>query len=97
MLDAPVSSPQLYGCSCSFPIFRQFSFISKILEQLILKTVYMKDKKIISGCQDGLTKGKSCLTNLISFYNGTTGLVDNRRAADIVYLDFSKAFKHCLP
>ena len=37
-------------------------------------------------------KGRSCLTNLISFYNWVTRLVDEGKAVDVVYLDFSKAF-----
>lgn len=37
-------------------------------------------------------KGKSCLTNLITFYNKITGSVDERRAVDVVYLNFSEAF-----
>jgi len=32
------------------------------------------------------------LTNLISFYNWVTRLVDEGKAVDAVYLDFSKAF-----
>ncbi|TRZ09048.1 hypothetical protein HGM15179_018057 [Zosterops borbonicus] len=37
-------------------------------------------------------KGKSCLTNLISFYDKVTHLMDEGKAVDVVYLDFSKAF-----
>jgi len=37
-------------------------------------------------------KGRSCLTNLISFYNQVTCLLDEGKAVDIVYLDLSKAF-----
>uniref|UniRef100_A0A493U2R8 Reverse transcriptase domain-containing protein n=1 Tax=Anas platyrhynchos platyrhynchos TaxID=8840 RepID=A0A493U2R8_ANAPP len=37
-------------------------------------------------------KGRSCLTNLISFYDKVMCLVDEGKAVDVVYLDFSKAF-----
>ena len=36
--------------------------------------------------------GKSCLTNLISFYDEVTGLIDEGNAVDVVCLNFSKAF-----
>ncbi|GAB0185563.1 hypothetical protein GRJ2_001021600 [Grus japonensis] len=37
-------------------------------------------------------KGRSCLTNLISFYDQVTHLVDEGKAVDVVCLDFGKAF-----
>ena len=35
---------------------------------------------------------RSCRTNLILFYDKMTHLVDEGKAVDVVYLDFSKAF-----
>jgi len=62
-------------------------------KQLILEVVIkqVEEKKFISS-QHGFTKGKSCLTNLIAFYGGVTYWLDEGRAMDVVYVDFSKAF-----
>jgi len=54
--------------------------------------VQVEEKNVIRSSQHGFTKGNSCLTNLIPFYNGMTGWVDGRRTVDSVYLDFSKVF-----
>ena len=65
----------------------------KVTEQLILETIsrHMNNKKIIRSSQQGFTKGKSCMTNLINFYDEMTVLVDEGRAVDIVYMGFRKA------
>ena len=49
-------------------------------------------KQVIGKSQHGFTKGKSCQTNLITFYNKIASSVDMGIAVDVVYLDFSKAF-----
>jgi len=70
------------------------SIPGKVMEQLILKVInkQVEEKKVIRSSQHGFTKAKSCLTNLIPFYDGMTGWVDEGRAMDVVYMDFSKAF-----
>jgi len=70
------------------------SIPGKVMEQLILEVIIkqVEERKVIRSSQHGFIKGKSCLTNLIAFYNGMTGWVDEARAVDVVYLDFSKAF-----
>jgi len=70
------------------------SIPGKMMEPLILEVIIkqVEEKKVIRSSQHGFTKGKSCLTNLIAFYNGMTGWVDEGRAVHIIYLDFSKAF-----
>jgi len=64
------------------------------MKQLILKTTckYVKIKKVNGCSQHGLGERKACLTNLKIFYDEVTVLMHERRAVDIVYLDFSKAF-----
>ena len=46
----------------------------------------------IKPSQHGFMKGRSCLTNLISFYDLVARLVGEGKALDTVYLDFSEAF-----
>lgn len=42
--------------------------------------------------QCGLTKGKSCLTNLLSSYEETSGFVGKGRAVGALSLNFIKTF-----
>jgi len=70
------------------------SIPGKMMGQIILEVIInqVEEKKAIRGSQQGFSKGKSNLTNMIAFYDGMTGWVDEGRAVDVVYLDFSKAF-----
>ncbi|CAM4655602.1 unnamed protein product [Caretta caretta] len=54
--------------------------------------VNLEERKVIRNSQHGFTKGKSCLTNLIAFYDKITGSVDEGKAVDVLFLDFSKGF-----
>jgi len=66
----------------------------KIMERFILSvlTRQEKDNQGIRPSQHGFMKGMSCLTILIPFYDQVTHLVDEDKAVDVVYLDFSEAF-----
>ncbi|KAK4827625.1 hypothetical protein QYF61_019835 [Mycteria americana] len=66
----------------------------KIMQKIILSTTerHLKNNAIIRQSQRRFTKGKSCSTNLISFYDKVTHLVDEGKAVDVVPLAFSKAF-----
>ncbi|CAM5105390.1 unnamed protein product [Natator depressus] len=64
--------------------------MEQVLNESILK--HLEERKVIRNSQHGFTKGKSRLTNLIAFYDEITGSVDEGKAVDVLFLDFSKAF-----
>jgi len=54
-------------------------------------TKQVQDTQGIRPSQHGFMNGTSCLTNLICFSDQVTLRVDERKAVDVVYLDFNKA------
>ena len=70
------------------------SVVGKVLETLIKNQMrnHLNKYKLIKGSQHGFTKVRSCLTNLLEFYEAVSDWLDEGKAVDILYLDFKKAF-----
>lgn len=65
-----------------------------IMEQIFIAVVlrHLEEREIIWDIQHRVTKGKSCLTKLLTFHDGVTTSVDEGWVTDFIYLHFYKAF-----
>ncbi|KAJ7417969.1 hypothetical protein WISP_61808 [Willisornis vidua] len=59
---------------------------------LEVNSKHVENKKVIVSSQLEIIKGKSRFANLTAFCNETTAWINERRAVDIVSLDFCKTF-----
>jgi len=68
--------------------------LCKVLESIIRDGLvdYLGGAGLIRDTPHGFRKGSSCLSNLLSFLDRATGLVEDGCSLDIVYLDLAKAF-----
>jgi ribonucleases P/MRP protein subunit RPP40 len=76
------------------------SQICKMFESILREAIvdHLECNGLIKGSQHGFRRGRSCLTNLLSFLDCVTHWMDDGNCADIIYLDFAKAFDkvpHC--
>lgn len=66
----------------------------KVLETILKARLmtHLRDKGLIKNSQHGFMPARSCTTNLITFMDKVTELMDKGIAVDVFYLDFAKAF-----
>ncbi|KAM7181807.1 uncharacterized protein RBU57_000458 [Macrochelys suwanniensis] len=66
----------------------------KLVETIVKNKIvrHIEEHKLLGKSQHGFCKGKSCLTNLLEFFERVNKHVDKGDPVDIVYLDFQKAF-----
>ncbi|KAF2350988.1 Reverse transcriptase domain, partial [Trinorchestia longiramus] len=69
------------------------SIISKTIERLLKVriTKHLNDQNLINDTQHGFREKRSCLKNLLDFFEEVNRIYDCTKAVDLVYLDFQKA------
>ena len=70
------------------------SIVGKVCESIIKDSLvqHLQEHNLIRNSQHGFTSGRSCLTNLLDFFESVTRELDEGNDVDLVYLDFCKAF-----
>ena len=68
--------------------------ICRIFESFVRDSLYnhLIDTDLLSSKQFGFCKGRSCVTQLLVTIHSWMKSMDNKKAVDAIYLDFSKAF-----
>lgn len=70
------------------------SLCCKIMESIIRDAIvdHLTNNDLISDNQHGFMRNRSCLTNLLEFLETLTSCIDDGFSADLIFLDFAKAF-----
>ena len=70
------------------------SVVGKLVESVVSNHIvdFLDSNKLILETQHGFRRKKSCVTNLLEFFNDMLLKYDKTKAIDIIYLDFKKAF-----
>ena len=70
------------------------SHVIKVFEKIIKNGIvnFLENNNLLNNFQHGFRKRRSCLTELLDYYNNILDSVIHGKNVDVVYLDFSKAF-----
>ena len=75
--------------------YRQISLlciVSKLCECCMLRKILPGLIHLLSSVQHGFIRGRSCVTQPLTFHHGLGASLDAGDEIDVIYLDFSKAF-----
>jgi hypothetical protein len=70
------------------------SHIIKVFEKVIKNKMnqFLEDNQLMNTGQHGFRRGRSCLSQLLSHYSRIIDILETGNGADVLYLDFAKAF-----
>ena len=71
--------------------------LCKLFEKLVRDEMveHLEANGLLRGTQHEFRKGRSCLTNLLSFLDRVTEELDDGGSVDVIYLDFAKPLTRC--
>ena len=70
------------------------SHLIKVFERIIIKNLmeYLEMNDLLNDGQHGFRKKRSCLSQLMDHYQTIINIMETGNVADVIYLDFAKAF-----
>src|SRR6218665_567494 len=78
---------------CNYREVSLTSVVCKVMERIVKDNVveHSNEYNVVKGSQHRFTRGRSCLTNLLEFFE-VYEKIDEEKSVDVIYLDFAKAF-----
>src|SRR6218665_1520442 len=79
---------------CNYRPVSLTSVVCKVMERIVKDNIveHLNEFNVIKVSQHGFTRGRSCLANLIDFFEEVYERIDEGKPVDVIYLDFAKAF-----
>ena len=73
---------------CNYSPVSLTSVVCKVMERLVKDNAveHLNDYNVINGSQHGFTRGRSCLTNLLEFFEVVYERMDEGKPVDVIYL-----------
>ena len=90
----PIEKKGNKSLPCNYRPISLTSIVCKIMETILRNRLvnFLEGNNLIKNSQHGFRNKRSCLTNLLDFYNEVVNIFDETKAVDVIYLDFQKAF-----
>ena len=70
------------------------SHLIKVFERVLARKLiaYLESCDLLNNAQHGFRKNRSCLSQLMDHYQSILNILESGHGADVIYLDFAKAF-----
>ena len=82
------------GVAANYRPIALTSQLIKIFEKIVRNNMvsYFEENKLFNTSQHGFRRGRSCLSQLLTYFENVLTRLEENRCVDVIYLDFSKAF-----
>ena len=97
VLISPVHKGGSRGIPANYRPVALTSHITKMFERVIRKwlVAHLEENNLLPDGQHGFRSSRSCLTQLLSYWDKILDQLEEGKGVDVIYTDFAKAFDKC--
>lgn len=97
VLISPVHKGGSKGIPANYRPVALTSHITKMFERVIRKWLvpHLEENDLLPDGQNGFRSGRSCLTQLLTYWDKILSQLEEGRGVNVIYTDFAKAFNKC--